>query len=58
MNRERESIRAQQVEVGYNLLKNISCLAQIALQMVEAFPEASDLSLQISNIIDEIGANA
>ena len=55
---ERETMRQQQVEAGYNLLRNISQLAQIALSMVEQFPEASGLSLQISEIIDELGAYA
>ena len=56
--REREQARAEQVDIGYNLLKNISQLAQIALTMVETYPNASGLSLQISNIIDELGAYA
>ena len=50
-----DSVKAQQTEFGYNLLANISLLAQIALSMVETYPDASDLSLQISNIIDELG---
>ena len=45
----------QQAEFGYNLLANISLLAQIALNLVETYPDASDMSLSISNIIDELG---
>lgn len=50
-----EYIKNSQAEFGYNLLANISLLAQVALNMVETYPDASDLSLQISNIIDELG---
>ena len=55
---EQKQIHSQQAEFGYSLLANISLLAQIALQMVELYPDASDLSLQISNIIDELGVFA
>ena len=40
------------------MLKNISKLAQIALNLVEQYPNASGFSLQISNIIDELGVYA
>ena len=56
--RELHQIKVQQAEFGYNLLANISLLAQVALSLVENYPQASDLSLQISNIIDELGVFA
>ena len=42
---ELNSIKVQQAEFGYNLLANISLLAQVALNLVENYPEASELSL-------------
>ena len=52
---ELENLRAVLTDQGYSLLANISKLAQIALNFVDMCPQASGLSLQISNIIDELG---
>ena len=37
------------------MIANISLLAQIAVNLVEKYPQACDISLRISNIVDELG---
>ena len=53
-----ENLRESQTQLGFKLLSKISLLAQIALNMVEGFPAASHLSLQISEVLDDLGRYA